>query len=69
MKIEINKEILKILNDTYCVYENGTKKGEKPINCGECILRDIKWIFFTEKRKKQFTRDLCFAIYHEHFLK
>lgn len=75
--IKITKEQIKILNDTFCVYENGTKKGEIPFNCDKCILRSIKYIACIKEWKmidehithtKEVVKDLCFGIYHDGIL-
>ena len=73
--ITINKKILKILNETYCVYLNGTKDSEIPTNCDECILREIEytvcwkeWKHKGIEHREPVIRDLCFAIYHEKIL-
>ena len=63
IECKLTKEQLKVLNDTFCVYENGTKDGEIPVDCNECILRNIEWVAM-----KSIIRDLCFAIYHDKIL-
>ena len=63
IECKLTKEQLKILNDTFCVYENGTKNEEIPVDCDKCILREIKWITC-----KGIVRDLCFAIWHDKIL-
>jgi len=73
----LTKKQLEILNNVFCVYENGTKTGEIPLKCDECILREIEWspctaeweMFDTkEKHSKEIVRDLCFAIWHDKIL-
>ena len=81
IECKLTKEQLTVLNDTFCVYENGTKKGEIPVDCDECILRNIKWVaaiadyyktdYYGDSYiadKKPVIRDLCFAIYHDKIL-
>ncbi len=81
IECKLTKKQLKILNDTFCVYENGTKKGEIPDDCDKCILREIKWVammadqYKTDRygnsyiaNKEPIIRDLCFAIYHDGIL-
>lgn len=60
IECKLTKDQLKVLCDTFCVYENGTKTGESPVDCDECILREIEW-----KPTKWHVRDLCFGINHE----
>ena len=81
IECKLTKEQLKILNGTFCVYENGSETGEIPVDCDKCILRDIKWVavmadcYKTDRDgnsyiadKKPIIRDLCFAIYHDKIL-
>ena len=79
--IKISKKIIKILENTFCLYENGIKKGEIPVNCNECILREIEWVACIADQYKNdrfgnsyisgtkpIIRDLCFAIWHDEIL-
>ena len=68
IECKLTKEQLKVLNDTFCVYENGLEKGEILVNCDKCILREIKWVAAMADSKKPIIRDLCFAIYHDGIL-
>ena len=77
IECKLTKEQLKVLNDTFCVYENGTGKGEIPVDCDKCILREIKWVACIREWKmtneaithsKEVVRDLCFAIWHDKIL-
>ena len=66
IECKLTKEQLKVLNDNFCVYENGMKKGEIPVDCDKCILRKIEYII--HGREADTIRDLCFAIYHDGML-
>ena len=66
IECKLTKEQLKVLNDTFCVYENGSEKGEIPVDCDKCILRKMKYIIHGHEATT--IRDLCFGIYHDGIL-
>ena len=66
IECKLTKKQLKIIYDTFCVYENGSETGEIPLNCDKCILRKIEYVI--HGREADTIRDLCFAIYHDGML-